>query len=246
MSLSKIYSSKLYLTSNRQDKIHAAIQNPVNLELVQQVAAYLDDDSKKDLKQAIEEKEIKPDQNLESVAAPEANENVFDTPDFGSGFGSGSAFSGGGHSSGGFSGGNGNVFDDFSSEVSEGDMPEGGDSAPAPESSEPSAPAPESSEPSEPVEETTEITGVDEIDSKDSAVLQSGIIKKLLNDQEDTSGVVRVDIDDTETWIYYNDKVNLNDIFDNVIALLKDYKYDMLKFSRLARTDNAVVFDIKD
>lgn len=242
MSLSKIYSSKLYLTSNRQDKIHAAIQDPINLELVQQVAAYLDDDSKKDLKQAIKEEEIKPDQNLGSDTTSEANENVFDTPDFGSG----SAFSGGSHSSGGFSGSGGNVFDDFSSEVPEGDIPEGGDSAS--ESSEPSAPvpAPESSEPSEPVEETTEITGVDEIDSKDSVVLQSGIIKKLLNDQEDTSGVVRVDIDDTETWIYYNDKVNLNDIFDNVIALLKDYKYDMLKFSRLARTDNAVVFDVKE
>jgi hypothetical protein len=76
--------------------------------------------------------------------------------------------------------------------------------------------------------------------------LQSGIIKKLLNTEDDTQGVARVDIDDSETWIYYDDKVNLNDIFDNVIALLKDSKYDMLKFSRLARTDNAVVFDIKE
>lgn len=240
MSLSKIYASKIYLTSSRQDRIHAAIEDPMNIELVKQVADYLDDSSKRKLQKAVSEK----DKSAKSgnTQSEDTNKNVFED------YSSTPAPTSGGHSSPHPSS-SGNVFDDFSSEVPEGDMPEGNDSAPASEPSEPSEPsasAPEPSEPSEPVKETTEITGVDEIDSKDSVVLQSGIIKKLLNDQEDTSGVVRVDIDDTETWIYYNDKVNLNDIFDNVIALLKDSKYDMLKFSRLARTDNAVVFDIKE
>ena len=39
-----IYASKLYKTSTRKNKIHAAIQNPVNAELVSQLAKYLDEE----------------------------------------------------------------------------------------------------------------------------------------------------------------------------------------------------------
>lgn len=246
MSLTKIYSSKLYLTSSRKDRIHAAIQDPINLELVQQVAAYLDDDSKDELKQAIAEKEAKSASSSEP-SEPIDNENVFDTPDSGSA----PSFHGGGHSSGGFS--SGNVFDDFDSGTEDFPDTDTSDSEdmdiPEPEANPSDVDTPTDAEP---VEENTAVTQEEVISAEDinaedeTAVLQSGIIKKLLNDQEDTSGVVRVDIGDTEAWIYYDDKINLNDIFDNVIALLKDSKYDMLKFSRLARTDNAVVFDIKE
>lgn len=245
MSLTKIYNSKLYLTSSRKDKIHAAIENPINLELVQQISDYLDDSSKEVLKKAVADNQAK--ETPTAPATDTSNEtNVFDD------FSSSAPESGAGHSSSGFSSGGfsgGNVFDDFGD--TEGDMPDG--DAPADTTDVPTSDT-TSAEPASdvPVEQNTSVTQEEVISAEDinaeeeTAVLQSGIIKKLLNDQEDTSGVVRVDIDDTETWIYYNDKVNLNDIFDNVIALLKDYKYDMLKFSRLARTDNAVVFDIKE
>ena len=221
------------------------MQDPVNFELVQQLSSYLDDSSKEVLKKAVADNLTKETPN--APATDTSNEtNVFD--DFSSSVPeSGAGHSSSGFSSGGFSGGN--VFDDFGD--TESDVP-GGD-APADTTDVPTSDT-TSAEPASdvPVEQNTAVTQEEVISAEDinaeeeTAVLQSGIIKKLLNDQEDTSGVVRVDIGDTEAWIYYNDKVNLNDIFDNVIALLKDYKYDMLKFSRLARTDNAVVFDIKE
>lgn len=236
MNLSKIYASKIYLTSSRQNRIHAAIEDPMNVELVQQVAEYLDDDSKQKLKEAVSEKNAK--KSAEDAAKPseDSDKNVFDD------FESHSApASSGGHASIPHSSGSGNVFDDFDTSEPEGNIPEGDENTDIPE-----PPTDDVPEDSEPVEEATEITGVDEIDTEDSAVLQSGVVKKLLNAEDDAAGVVRVDIGDDETWIYYDDKVNLNDVLDNVISIIKSNGYDMLKFSRLARTDNAVVFDIKE
>lgn len=241
MSLTKIYNSKLYLTSNRKDKIHAAMEDPINVELVQQISDYLDDDSKKVLKQAIADNEAKEAANAPASDTSEET-NVFDgfTP---SSHGGGS----GGHSSGGFSGG---APADLGGDMPEGDL---GVDMPSEDGGAPTSDAPDT-EPvaDEPVEENTAVTQEEVISAEDinaeeeTAVLQSGIIKKLLNDQEDAQGVVRVDIDDKDVWIYYDDKVNLNDVLDNVISIIKSNGYDMLKFSRLARTDNAVVFDIKE
>ena len=220
------------------------MEDPINLELVQQISDYLDDDSKQVLKQAIADNQAKEAANAPASDTTEET-NVFD------GFTPSSHGGGGGFSSGGFSGGD--AFADF--DGGEGDMPEGdlgGDAT----SDDGSAPATDAldTEPvaDEPVEENTAVTqeeviSADDINAEEeTAVLQSGIIKKLLNDQEDAQGVVRVDIDDKDVWIYYDDKVNLNDVLDNVISIIKSNGYDMLKFSRLARTDNAVVFDIKE
>ena len=52
MSLQRIYSSKLYVTSTRKDRIHAAMQDPINAELVQQLEEYLSDEAKIELKRA--------------------------------------------------------------------------------------------------------------------------------------------------------------------------------------------------
>ena len=219
------------------------MEDPINLELVQQISDYLDDDSKQVLKQAIADNKAKEAANATATGTAEEH-NVFDdfTP---------SSHGGGGGFSGGLSGGD--AFADF--DGGEGDLPEGdtGDDI----SSEGDSGAVEDipdTEPvaDEPVEENTAVTQEEVIIAEDinaeeeTAVLQSGIIKKLLNDQEDAQGVVRVDIDDKDVWIYYDDKVNLNDVLDNVISISKSNGYDMLKFSRLARTDNAVVFDIKE
>ena len=53
MRLQRIYSSKLYVTSTRKDRIHAAMQDPYNIELVQQLAEYLDEDGEVELAQAV-------------------------------------------------------------------------------------------------------------------------------------------------------------------------------------------------
>lgn len=247
MSLDRIYASKMYLTSTRKDRIHAAIQDPLNIELVQQVSDYLDPDSKAKLKQAVAEKEAAEVDVAQEAAGADAN--VFDQADAAASGGSfgGSSFRGG-------SGGSGSVFDDFDAGEGGLDEPgaegaEGGDGDfDAPDIDVDGAPTSEADVDVD-IEESTEVIADDGIEitssEEEAPAIQSGIIKKLLNEQDDTKGVVRVDPTDDEVWIYYEDKVNLNDVMDNVITLIKN-TYDALKFSRLARTDNAVVFDIKE
>lgn len=240
MSLSRIYASKLYLTSSRQGKIHAAIQDPLNVELVQQISDYLDADAKEELSEAVKSNKAKEESSSKGAEAPKGN--VFDDVDTptssgGSSLGSGSHSGASGSSPSPMPSDNSNPFAEFES---------GESNAPDDAPSDDNPPSEEASEPATDIEQATEITGVDEVSDTDEVVLQSGVLKKLLNSDDSTSGVARVDVDDKETWVYYEDKVNLNDILDEVISTIKNAKYDMLKFSRLARTDNAIVFDIKE
>lgn len=69
-------------------------------------------------------------------------------------------------------------------------------------------------------------------------------IKGTLNVRSETAGVNRVQLKNDELWIYYNDDINLNNVMGNVIDLLGAANYDYLTFNRLARTDNAIVFEI--
>lgn len=69
-------------------------------------------------------------------------------------------------------------------------------------------------------------------------------IKGLLNAEDGTAGVNRILVKDYELWIYYNDSINLNNVMANVIELLNAADYAYLEFNRLARSDNAIVFQI--
>ena len=71
-----------------------------------------------------------------------------------------------------------------------------------------------------------------------------GELKGTLNARSETSGVSRIAIKSEELWIYYNDDVNLNSMMPNVIDVLNAANYYYLVFNRLARTDNAIVFDL--
>lgn len=75
-------------------------------------------------------------------------------------------------------------------------------------------------------------------------VVSGDSLKGLLNTSEDTEGVNRIRITDDEVWIYYEDKKNLNNIMGPVIELLSSANYCCLEFNRLARTDNAIVFQL--
>lgn len=75
-------------------------------------------------------------------------------------------------------------------------------------------------------------------------VVSGDSLKGLLNTSEDTEGVSRIRITDDEVWIYYEDKKNLNNIMGSVIELLASANYCCLEFNRLARTDNAIVFQL--
>ena len=85
----------------------------------------------------------------------------------------------------------------------------------------------------DPVEESTKIH-----------VIPLDEIKGTLNHVADTAGVSRIEMKDHELWIFYNDEVNLNNIMTEVIELLNNTGYTYLSFNRLARSNNAIVFEI--
>ena len=224
MRLQRIYSSKLYVTSARKDKIHAAIQDPINAELVQQLSDYLDEAGQEELAQAANK--TKP-----------AN----DTVDTGS---SGTGNSRHEPSAGGSSSFSGDVFSDFGDD-------ELADVEPIVEGEAAETPAAEApAEPTE-AEASTTIAGTPITANTtiiwttlDDVVSDCDVIHGTLNSREDTKGVSRLQVKDNELWIYFHDDFNLNDKMIDVIEVLNSTGYTYLKFNRLARSNNAIVFDI--
>lgn len=234
MRLKRIYASKLYLTSNRKDRINAAIGDAKNTELVQQLSDYLDDPDKEKLDKIIEEKAAAKEAE-EAKEAPEAPEEgaTPDIPDERNVFSP--SYSGGGS----FNPPSGD-FDDFGSEPG-GDIP---DAEPSEAPDEPPVPAPD-----EAVEESTAIYGEVKADTDVGDILvdiagEAATIKGTLNGKAETAGVQRISVDEKELWIYYEDDVNTRDIMVDVIEALNASAYTYLAFNRLARSNNAIVFDI--
>lgn len=71
-------------------------------------------------------------------------------------------------------------------------------------------------------------------------------LKPMLESSESTAGVSRVAKKDNEVWIYYGDRFNLNNLMSDVVDALNSHGYDELDFNRLARMDNAIVFEIHE
>ena len=230
MKLQRIYSSKLYVTSTRKDRIHAAIQDPINAELVQQLSDYLDEDAQIELKRAT-------NQVAQKTGSQPTGSGDVDSGDTGAGDTGAPTPSGGSHHS--FSG---SPIDDFGAdELADIDISEdaGGEEAPADIPEEPEA-----------VESVTQegkkITASTAIiwTTLDDVVNDCETIKGTLNAREDTKGVTRLQVSEHELWLYFNDDSNLNDKMIEVISVLNSTGYTYLKFNRLARSNNAIVFDI--
>lgn len=221
MRLKRIYASKLYVTSTRKDSIRAAIQDPINAELVQQLSEYLDDDALVELKYA--ENEAKKAEEAEA----DNSETVVPSDNAGGSAGGGGSFT---HSD--FSG---DAISDFGEdELADFDMPdEGGEEEPVAD-----------------IEESTKVNGKKITATSiiwttvEDVVSECDTIQGTLNAREDTCGANRLQVKDNELWIYYNDDVNLNDKMIDVIEVLNSTGYTYLAFSRLARSNNAIVFDI--
>lgn len=220
--VSAIFASKLYQASSRKDRIHSAYMNPLNAELVQQIDSYVSPKYQKLLEP--EEQEPADSQNLDTANTGEDNSRSS----------SGSSYSGGGGSS--FSGGGvpGMITDEPADSSVDDIETEDVDVEPSGE---------ESFEPQEDesVEQSTVIAS--SCTEKDAA-LEVDTIKGSLNVKDETSGVTRVRVKDKELWIYYQDSINLNSVMPDVIDTMNALGYTYLEFSRLARTDNAIVFDI--
>ena len=229
MKLQRIYSSKLYRTSSRKDQIRAAIESDdvLNVELVQQLEDYLSDDAKAVLHQA--ENEVKQEQE---ATAQEGSAPVASTP-------SGSStpsHSGGGAPHSSFTG---NIMDDFG-EDELADIEAPGEESPTPEEPQPEEVVESVTQEGRPITSATAIIWT----TLDDVIDDCDTIKGTLNSREDTCGVIRLEVKDNELWIYYNDDSNLNDKMIEVISVLNSTGYTYLKFNRLARSNNAVVFDI--
>lgn len=214
-----ILCSKLYLSSSRKDKILAAIQDPNNRELVQQVASYLDDEF-------IDKRYLDPDSSDNSVQENEEDSGVNKKGGDDRGFSGGGSTPGGGFSSSGFSSMD-DIFDDESGEGESSDSDE---------------------------EVTSEETAGDTDDIVEEPIIESSksikaslvldVVKGTLNARQDTAGVDRVVEKENELWVYYNDNINLNKVMSEAAQELILQGYSMLEFNRLARSNNAIVFDI--
>lgn len=235
MRLQRIYSSKLYRTNPRKEQIRAAMESSdaQNVELVQQLEDYLSDDAKAILHQAENEVEQENQASAAEASAPESS---------GSSTPSGSSapsHTGGGAPHSSFTG---DIMSDFGEdELADVEVPE--DATPAQETD-------AQPEPDEVVESVTQegkpITSSTAIiwTTLDDVVDDCENIKGTLNAVAETCGVTRLEVKDSELWIYYNDDSNLNDKMVEVISVLNSTGYTYLKFNRLARSNNAIVFDI--
>lgn len=210
-----IYSCKMYKNSKNKDQIVATLQDPTNAELVVQLQSYLDPQYRK-------KKPTKDNGNI-SDAQPKVDDNDIDDTDLvHQGTKSTPDVS---HSAASFSE---NHVDDLSTD-----------------------PGSESGvdEPKDQDDDVAQELNNGDVTSSISAstsveTLQPDSIKGLLNASNDTSGVNRILVKGEELWIYYEDKKNLNNIMGPAIELLNSANYTCLEFNRLARTDNAIVFQI--
>ena len=232
MRLQRIYSSKIYVTSARKDRIHAAMQDPINAELIQQLEEYLSDDAKVELEHAVAEE--KADMQAKSNGSNDSNNSVADSDSAPSHSGGGGSFTPSHFS--------GSPIDDFGDdELADIDMPDDvGSDESVPEPAEEPEPVESVTQEGKPITSSTAIIWT----TLDDVVSETETIKGTLNAREDTNGVTRLQVSDHELWIYYNDDSNLNDKMIEVISVLNSIGYTYLKFNRLARSNNAIVFDI--
>lgn len=227
--MKSIYASKLFRSSRRQSKILAAMDNPINVELIKQLEEYLDDEYQK-LERNLSKPDSEDDSSLDTDRA-DSNKKTTSKPNFSS-----------------------NPTSSAPSSLSE----KYGDDLDA-ESEELGAELDTSDLNSDADQSANSATSVLKSSIKSSMTLQNplvvtqnlysslvGEIKGTLNARNTTCGVSRVNIKNNELWIYYNDDVNLNTVMPNTIDLLNASSYHYLVFNRLARTDNAIVFDITD
>ena len=209
--MNSIFASKLYICSSRQDKIKAALTNPINTELVSQIADYLDDEELRKLTDRSDKKEEsantdKEDKKKDREEPDSEGESIHFTPNPKS-----------------FPPSERNIEEKEESDIEDKEVEETKDKEDI-------------------VESNTYINPSSICINNISGDVNS--IKGILNMNDDTKGVTRVNIKNDEMWIYYEDSINLNNIMTSVIELLNASNYFYLEFNRLARSDNAIVFQI--
>jgi len=251
--MKSIYASKLYKASKHKDKIHSAINDPLNVELVQQLKEYLDEPEEVEVETKVSEvSEVEDKSNSENTSTRENKSSGVSV-----------AKSSSPTSTSPSSGDNAEDESDKESSESKEEKPVKEDN----EDNKQDVPEMKKSrsfhspKKSESKDENSTESKVEESVTVESATVlyqqpvQAGhcchgdfvdtdAIKGTLNVREDTKGVSRIFIKDDELWIYYQDKINLNSVMEPVISVLNGTGFTNLEFNRLARTENAIVFQI--
>lgn len=227
-SLKAIYTCKMYRSSNRKDKIKAAMNNPLNKELVQQLKEYLDYEVTPDEPEVeVKSKEINPENNKQPSSTPSHAPVSHTSP---SARPATDAMLDG-------------MFvdeDDKEEHITPDDVVDDTEDTVDTESNEGT---------DDEIKESVEVNSCSITSSTDvvcNAADRVNEIKGALNAREDTAGINRIICKNNEMWVYYNDSINLNNVMGPVIELLNASNYTYLEFNRLARSDNAIVFQIND
>lgn len=214
-----IYGCKMFRSSSRKDHIRANIANPINVELVQQIQDLTDD---KD-----EDRVTTPPSKVSSDKTKERK--ILKGPS--------SSPSGGSYSP---------SFDD-KSEPSDEDI-----FIPDEETTDDSIDSEKIDESHESDDTTDDGSYDDEVESSEeiTAVVEDesdiNQLKSILNNSSLTYGVSRISERKNEVWVYYNDDINLNPMLSDIIYAVESSKFKNLEFNRIARSDNAVVFEKVD
>ena len=218
--LEAIYASRLYKSSKCKDKIRSAMENPINSELVQQLRTYLDEDY-----QGTDRLELLDDTapNKSPDTAPPAASEPSAAPKF-------SPYRNTSDTS------DTSLVDDM--EDLDRQLSDDFESNDAIDDSH--------DEPGD-VSESTHVSGASVTASTDCSYnpVMVEVVKGTLNSRSDTCGVNRVIQKDNELWVYYDDKTNLNNVMGPAIETLANSGCQFLEFNRLARSDNAIVFEVQ-
>ncbi len=85
----------------------------------------------------------------------------------------------------------------------------------------------------------------DNIGAEDTTVDDTDRLEAALNGNSNTQGVIRCAEKDDEIWVYYNDDINISKILPDIMDELDASNITDISFSRIARSNNAIVFDRK-
>ena len=85
----------------------------------------------------------------------------------------------------------------------------------------------------------------DNIDTEDTTADDIDRLEAALNGNSNTQGVIRCAEKDDEIWVYYNDDINISKILPDIMDELDANNITDMSFSRIARSNNAIVFDRK-
>lgn len=224
--LKRILNSKMYLSSNRKSSILAAFQDPLNKELIIQISSYLNEDDLDDINKEVEEtaenqihditdtSSVEEDDEAEKIEDDELIDTIEEVNE------------------------ESDINDDIASEDTDSKIDKPDDTADIED-------AEDTIEESTSTQSTPISASVNVSSCMNIQVPRiSNELKGLLNSRQDTNGVARVvyQMVTNEFWVYYEDRINLNNVMNQVIELLNAAGYTYLQFNRLARTDNAIVF----